>query len=139
MVAMTLEYCTYMYIKFYPLQLTIIYWFTVSIHLTSYGGTQEVAKQERSLQVEQGYHAAVASGMLSNFPSATQWKHANHQPIIALVSRNPLKANNTHMHFTVSLETNLSCISVAKLHHQFVSIRLWNTLMTYANFLVEIV
>ena len=90
---MTLEYCTYMYIKFYPLQLTIIYWFTVSMHLTSYGGTQEVAKQERSLQVEQGYHAAVASGMLSNFPSATQWKHANHQPIIVLVSRNPLKAN----------------------------------------------
>ena len=65
----------------------------VSMHLTSYGGTQEVAKQERSLQVEQGYHAAVASGMLSNFPSATQWKHANHQPIIVLVSRNPLKAN----------------------------------------------
>ena len=52
------------------------------MHLMSYGGTQEVAKQERSLQVEQGYHAAVASGMLSNFPSATQWKHANHQPII---------------------------------------------------------
>ena len=86
MVAMTLEYCTYMYIKFYPLQLTIIYWFTVSMHLTSYGGTQEVAKQERSLQVEQGYHAAVAPGMLSNFPSATQWMHANHQPIIVLVS-----------------------------------------------------
>ena len=90
---MTLDNCTYMYIKFYPLQLTIIYWFTVSIHLTSYGGTQEVAKQERSLQVEQGFHAAVASGMLSNFPSATQWKHANHRPIIVLVSRNPLKAN----------------------------------------------
>ena len=73
MVAMTVEYCTYMYIKFYPLQLIIIiYWFMVSIHLTSYGGTQEVAKQERSLQVEQGYHAAVASGMLSNFPNATQ-------------------------------------------------------------------
>ena len=79
---MTLEYCTYMYI--YPLQLlTIIYWFMVSMHLTSYGGTQEVAKQERSLRVEQGYHATVASGMLSNFPSAsiTQWMHANHQLI----------------------------------------------------------
>ena len=50
-VVMTLEYCTYMYI--YPLQLlTIIYWSMVSMHLMSYGGTQEVAKQERSLQVE---------------------------------------------------------------------------------------
>ena len=62
---MTLEYCTYMYIKFYPLQLTVIYWFTISMHLTSYGGTQEVAKQEKSLQVEQGYHAAVASVCLA--------------------------------------------------------------------------
>ena len=35
------------------------------MHLTSYGGTQEVAKQERSLQVEQGYHAAVASVCLA--------------------------------------------------------------------------
>ena len=72
---MTLEYCTYMYIKFYPLQLTIIYWFTVSMHLTSYEGMQEVAKQERNSRVEQDYHATVASGMLSNSPSAsiTQW------------------------------------------------------------------
>ena len=79
---MTLEYCICMYI--YPLQLlTITYWFTVSMHLTSYGGTQEVAKQERSLRVKQGYHATVASGTLSNFPSAsiTQWMHANHQLI----------------------------------------------------------
>ena len=84
--------------------------FMASVHQSHYECKREVAKHERSVRVTGG-----------------------DEPIFYTIDIILLNFS-----FSKPIESLETCISMASLRHKRTSIRLWSTLMTYANCLAEI-